>query len=328
MCILSVVAHGSPLFWVLVSSAFGAAGIFILSIIIKNRTKELLKGPAPEVQKDVIYSAVQIDELREMLGGTGYAYDWKQDVFYSVKNPWQKKFGYCRLYDEAAAPLGMIIDCEPIEFECGGKKWLIELWKGQYGMAAGAEIGIYNTSRSDLHIPGVFTGTLYQCAEEKEYMNMTYTLKKDGKTMFRRAAKHWWLTGFKLGVYAKPSSLTMEAAIKFTNPAMYDAFMRSLIRLGYGRKDIRTNGSTVLINFTKPHSRQPRTRGGLISRIALQQDKWFIREYRRLTKNTRNMYEVMMTLRERAPLLYTLALKVGRQREMFGQFDTLSQYLD
>ena len=328
MFVISAVTHGSPLFWVLVSSAFGAAGIFILSIVIKHRTKEILKGPAPEVQKDVLYTAMQIEELREMLAGTGYAYDWKQDVFFSVKNPWQKKFGYCRLYDEAAAPLGMIIDCEPIEFECGGKKWMIELWKGQYGMTVGAEIGIYNTNRSALDIPGVFTGTVYQCAEENEYMHMTYTLLKDGKVLFKRAAKHWWLTGFRLGVYAKPASLKLEAAIKFQDVVMRDAFIRSLIRLGYNGEEFRTNGNTVLIIFTKPHSRQPGTRSGLIGRIALQQNKWFVREYRRQTKDTRNMYDILMILKERSPLLYTLALKMGRQREMFSQYDTLRQYID
>ena len=32
-----------------------------------------------------------------------------------------------------------IIDCEPIYFSYGGKRWLIELWKGQYALTTGAE---------------------------------------------------------------------------------------------------------------------------------------------------------------------------------------------
>jgi len=45
------------------------------------------------------------------------------------------------LYDEAAAPLGMIVDCEPIHFEYKGKRWLIQFWKGQYDLPTGAEVG-------------------------------------------------------------------------------------------------------------------------------------------------------------------------------------------
>ncbi len=328
MFILLVVTHGSPLFWVLVSSAFGAAGILILSIVIKYRTKELLKEPVPEIQKEVIYTAVQIEELREMLAGTGYGYDWRQDIFYSVKNPWQKRFGYCTLYDESAAPLGMVIDCEPVCFEYGGKRWMIELWKGQYGMTTGAEIGVYNTNRTDIEIPGVFTGTFYQCAEEEEYLSMSYTLIKDGRVLFRRAARHWWLTGFKLGVYSKPSSLKLEASIAFRNTAMRDAFVSSLRNLGYGNKEIRIHGGAVLVIFTKPHSKQPRTRKSFIAAVALHQNKWFVREYRRLTRGKRNMYEILMLLKERSPLLYSLVMKMGRQRELFSQHDTIRQYMD
>lgn len=327
MVILSAAFGGDPLLWVLIASAFGAAGILILSVVIKYWTKERHE-PVPEVQKEVMYTVAQIEELREMLSGTGYAYDWKQDIFYSDRNPWQKRFGYCRLYDESTAPLGMVIDCEPVEFEFGGKRWLIELWKGQYGMTTGAEIGIYNTDRPDMEIPGLFTGTFYQCAEEEEYLSMTYTLVKDGQVLFRRAAKHWWLTGFKLGIYSKPSSLRMDASIKFRDEAMQDAFLKGLIKLGYGENEIRKKGGTVQVKFTKPYSKQPRTRKGIISHIALYQNKWFVREYRRLTIGKRNMYDILTLLKERSPLLYTLATKIGRQRELFSQHDMISQYMD
>ena len=38
---------------------------------------------------------------------------YTSDIFYSLNDCWQRDFGYCRLYDEACAPLAMIIDCEP-----------------------------------------------------------------------------------------------------------------------------------------------------------------------------------------------------------------------
>ena len=62
------------------------------------------------------------DRLLERLG---YAYDQSQGIFVSILHAWQRDFGYCRLYDEAAALFSMIIDCEPIYFSYGGKRWLI-----------------------------------------------------------------------------------------------------------------------------------------------------------------------------------------------------------
>ena len=75
----------------------------------------------------------------------GYAYDPNQDIFYSKMDAWQRDFGYCRLYDETASPMGMVIDCEPIYFVYSGKRWLIEMWKGQYDLTTGGEVGVYTT---------------------------------------------------------------------------------------------------------------------------------------------------------------------------------------
>ncbi len=327
MFTLSVIAQNSPLFWALISSVLGAVGIWIISIVIKHRTNKLLNEPVPAVQKEVLYTATQLEELQNMLKDTGYAYDYQQDIFYSLKNPWQKRYGYCRLYDESAAPLGMIFDCEPVCFEYRGKHWMIELWKGQYGMTTGAEIGIYNTDRPEIDIPELFAGTIYDCAGEAEYLNMAYTLIKNGKVLYVRADRHWWLTGFKLGMFSKPSSLTMVATITFPDMDMRTAFLEGLRQLGYRESEFHESGLTVTVVFTKPYSRQPLTRRSLVSFIALQQDKRFVREYRRLTKGLQNMYEILLLLKKRSPLLYSLIMKVGRQKEMYSQHETIKQYI-
>ncbi len=51
----------------------------------------------------------------------GYAYDNKQDIFYSKIDAWQRQMGYCRLYDEAASLMGMVVDSEPVFFEYNNK---------------------------------------------------------------------------------------------------------------------------------------------------------------------------------------------------------------
>lgn len=51
------------------------------------------------------------DELSEAIEFSGFTYDPEQDIFFSNMDAWQREFGYCRLYDEAAAPFGMIVEC-------------------------------------------------------------------------------------------------------------------------------------------------------------------------------------------------------------------------
>ncbi len=85
--------------------------------------------------------------FEEKIKEAGFEYDPEQDYFFSSLYPWQRKYGYTRLYDVVAPPMSMIIDSEPIRFEYGGYKWLIELWKGQYGMTTGCEIGVYCTKK-------------------------------------------------------------------------------------------------------------------------------------------------------------------------------------
>ena len=40
----------------------------------------------------------------------------------------------------------MVFDALPVYFDYQKKTWLIEFWKGQYGINTGAEIGIYTGS--------------------------------------------------------------------------------------------------------------------------------------------------------------------------------------
>ena len=68
----------------------------------------------------------------------------------------------------------MIIDCEPINFEYNGKKWLIEFWKGQYDLTTGCEIGVYKAVGPDLDMQGFFNGTFYNCVSDEERLQMEF----------------------------------------------------------------------------------------------------------------------------------------------------------
>ena len=78
----------------------------------------------------------------------GFAWDRTQSIWYSQMNSWQRKFGYCDLYDTLAPLAGIIIKHNKTVFNYGGKKWAIWLWKGQYGITIGAEIGLYVYSKT------------------------------------------------------------------------------------------------------------------------------------------------------------------------------------
>ena len=77
-------------------------------------------------------------QIHELYPWLDIPYDSPWDIFYSNIDAWQKDFGYSQIMMKLQR-IGMIIDSEPIRFNYGGRKWLIELWKGQYGMTTGAE---------------------------------------------------------------------------------------------------------------------------------------------------------------------------------------------
>ena len=81
--------------------------------------------------------------LARAVDSGGIPYDPDQDIIYSKMYPVQRQLGYAYGYDAAALLMGAVIDCEPIFFDYGGKTWMIELWKGQYGLETGCEIGVY-----------------------------------------------------------------------------------------------------------------------------------------------------------------------------------------
>ena len=81
--------------------------------------------------------------LAQAVYTAGFLYDPDQDIIYSRMDAPQRNFGYAYGYDAATLGMNAILDCEPIFFDYDGKHWMIELWKGQYGMESGCEIGVY-----------------------------------------------------------------------------------------------------------------------------------------------------------------------------------------
>jgi len=268
-----------------------------------------------------------VDTLNEAIKEAGYSYDPKQDIFYSNIDAWQKDMGYCRLYDEAAAPTGMIIDCEPIYFEYENKRWMIEFWKGQYDLTTGCEIGVYNTKDQDIYVPGTFNGTFYYCADAINQLHISYTLNKNSKPLFTRRGRHWWLTGFKLGEYSEPWELTMDLCITLKNVEMRDAFLSGLKKAGYLEKEITIYKNSVSLRFDKPRTAQPYTRSSQTDGIIQRKNKLMCDTYQQITGPYDNFLDKMKALQKQAPDIYNTIINIGKTKNLFIGFQKIKHYL-
>jgi hypothetical protein len=244
------------------------------------------------------------DALDKGIEIAGYGYDSEQDIFYCNMDAWQRNMGYNHMYDEATAPLGMIVDCEPIYFEYGGKGWLIEFWKGQYDLCTGCEVGVYTTEEIESNTPENLKYTFYNCASDEDRLKIVFSLKKHGETLFSRNDKHWWLTGFKLGEFSEPSELTMELSITLKDKTMCNAFVEALKNLGYSENEIIITENTVDLVFDKPRTPQPITRTPETDRITQKKNKLLCDSYQEITKLYGNLRDKIIAAKKQSPELY------------------------
>ena len=199
----------------------------------------------------------------------GFAYDSDQDIIYSKMDALQRNFGYAYAFDANALLLSADIDCEPIFFDYDNKLWMIELWKAQYGLETGCEIGVYNRptsapvyyglldqaiGRRDID-PDPRHGQFFRCADDTELLEMRFTLLRNGESfVVRGPERHWWLTGFRWGVFSKPEDLVMQLSIVFPTEDMRRAFVQALQTMGYQPTQ---DGLTVSFDFKSPLAAQP-----------------------------------------------------------------------
>ena len=189
--------------------------------------------------------------LNELTEPFGYKYDVRQDIFTSTVDAWQKFYGYGNIYDRLAPHASMIFDCQPIYFDFEGKTWLIEFWKGQYGINTGSEIGIYRAS--GIVPPEQRKTTMFAAVPEEEYLDMRTELLCKGEPIAAFSAVHWWLTMFCMGRFSHPKELTLNVSIRFTDMNMRDAFVDALFDNGYDPESVCVCFGTVIFTVQIPH---------------------------------------------------------------------------
>lgn len=286
--------------------------VIVCTLIAKLRTKWAIKKVKGASEEE------KIRKLDDALRPFGFLYDPGQDMIYSRLHPWQREIGYERAFDEGAMLLSMVIDCEPIYFEYEGKRWLIELWKGQYGMTTGAEIGVYRAEKPKDFKPGDERDLHYDSIGDDELLWMQYVLYRENEEIIRRRSTHWWMTAFEPGFFSRPEELSMCVKIVFPAERMCYAFFKGLIEAGYKGKEAYFGGKYVTMYYDHPKMKQPNRRHRIVRWLAQQNNKRNCRLYQRRTKMFVTDLDKITFLRYRYPLLYRALLRFGSWRKTKG----------
>lgn len=156
------------------------------------------------------------------LMGIGFDYDAKNYTVTTPQNVWMRTFGYSVLYDIIGNLGFMDTDTVRVKFEHGGKYWMFQFWKGNYGFGLmnGAEVGIYNKTDKNAF--------MYDCATDDEMLNMSIKLTNGDNVLIEREEMlHWWMCGFRFSPGINPEDLTLQSTIEFEDEGMLNAFLES-----------------------------------------------------------------------------------------------------
>lgn len=188
--------------------------------------------------------------LEELAEPFGYVYHCCCGFFSSAVDAWQKAAGYTRLYDCLAPRFNMVFNTLPVYFNYRGKTWLIQFWKGQYGINTGAEIGTYHADR--LLSESEYGTTLFKAAEETEMLPCSLELYEENGDFVKLSERHWWLTAFIPGVFSHPAGLCLKVSLCFPDREMLEAFRRGLCRAGYPGEQITVQNCCLSFAFHRP----------------------------------------------------------------------------
>ncbi|MBR4858655.1 MAG: DUF4474 domain-containing protein [Clostridia bacterium] len=156
--------------------------------------------------------------------GIGFNLNYGELLVYTMVNVWMRDFGFMVFYDvfSYTTPI-FFYNTRRIKFDYDGLEWMIQIWKGNYVVSNGAEVGIYTRE------PGSI-GTYYDCANDEQMMNMSMKLYHGDELILERPEQlHWWLTGFKISDVLYPArNQTLDFTIEMKDEAMLEAFCEAI----------------------------------------------------------------------------------------------------
>lgn len=195
--------------------------------LISSKSESVSVFFKSEAKPESIYSAEM-----EKSGILGYLFDPNEGCFYTSADPWQRVVGYNEIFDIMGPFTFIDFDTVRCRFDYKDKNWMIQLWKGQYGLVFyGAEVGVYTKpkDRELMH---------YDCASDSEMLKMSMTfIEKEkffGKVTWeekftRPYGYYWWCTGFLPGnKYGKFDELKLDMRITMKDYEMLSGFTGAL----------------------------------------------------------------------------------------------------
>lgn len=248
--------------------------------------------------------------LESLISPLGYFYLPKQDVISSRNNAWQRAFGYTALFDYAAPHFHMVFDWLPIYFYYQNRTWLIELWKGQYGINTGAEVGIYYCDK--ILSEEERSTELFKAVEDNSALPVSFHLRKNDELLASVSKRTWWLTAFCMGRFSKPEDLLMEVSIIFPNHEMLGSFLLGLRECNFPVADI----DLYHLQLTLYYSRLPANTLGwyqtVYRSVAQQSNKFFCKLYLFITRRFSTTIDRLLFLYYLLPICFRHTLRLHR----------------
>ena len=240
-------------------------------------------------------NALNVVEKRTLINNIvdtfGYAYVSYQDIFATRLDAPQKQFGYTTFYDLSAVYFNMVFDYETIYFNYNGRTWLIEMWKGQYGINAGCELGVYYAD--SVIPPDKYSTTLFHAVGRNDMPDISLRLNKHSNRKLHEYTllgqlryRHWWLTLFKMGEFTKPKDLFVNTSIRFKDYAMLRRFLDSFVKV-LPDTAYKVNGLTVYFTFYQSN-RQYSIFQKTLRRLALLSCRIFCKWFHFITRPFEN----------------------------------------
>ena len=178
-------------------------------------------------------------ESRQILG---YRYSYKGDYYYTDdKDCWQKNFGFNFAYDWVAPLMLFEYDYVRVFFTYQGQDWMVQMWKGQYGMVFyGSEVGLYTKPEGS---EAATRFAHYAAADSADYLKMSTALDRKNfstgeydRQFERPYDDYWWASGFVPGHLWDTTpcdELRTTTHITFKDANMAQMFTEGLAECGF-----------------------------------------------------------------------------------------------
>lgn len=157
--------------------------------------------------------------------GSGFNFSLTDMMVYATSDAWMRDFGFCLFYDLAAGSMPLLwnYNTRRFKFDYNGLDWMVQIWKGNYLIANGAEVGLYNKASDTF-------GTFYECATDEQMIPMSMQLYAGDELIVNQEEQlHWWINGFRInGVHYPISSMTLIFTLTMPDEEMLQAFCESI----------------------------------------------------------------------------------------------------